>query len=79
MAFSEETVRAAWERSRHWCECRRPGHFHDSRHCPHMLFWERRGKGDAAGSWEPHHLHHPEDDSLANCEILCTHCGSQIR
>ena len=69
MAFSAEVVEQAWKRSDKSCECVRPDHGHWAR-CHKALVKWNRGK-EVWGCWETHHIGSPDDDSLANCEILC--------
>jgi len=74
MAFSEETVRSAFLRSKERCECTRVAHKHPYLRCSRQLFWERRGEG-GEGYWEAHHKDsNPNNDVLSNCEILCWPC-----
>lgn len=75
MAFSEDTVKQAFQRSGGYCECDRSTHGHGS-HCNNQLVWENRGR-EGRGAWEAHHKHSVSadgPDSLSNCEILCWEC-----
>ena len=77
MAFSDETVLAAWKRSGGKCECRRVSHNHLYNHCGKELVWNNRGRESGRGAWEAHHrtsIHVSGSDSLSNCEILCWDC-----
>lgn len=76
MAFSAEVVDQAWQRSDKSCECIRPDHGHWARCHKTLLKWERGKEG--WGGWEAHHVGSPDDDSLANCEILCWECYKKI-
>lgn len=80
MAFSEETIKAAFERSNGKCECgMRHGMFLGS-DAPHILpnqcpiTFEYNEKGD---KWHAHHIKAAKDggsDELSNCRILCLEC-----
>ena len=73
MAFSDDTVRQAWNRSGGKCECRRTTCGHSGR-CNKSLLWGSRGAESEYG-WEAHHVNSKDDDnSLSNCEILCQRC-----
>ncbi len=79
-AFSEETVREAWERAGGRCECRRTTHGHPAR-CNEKLSWDKRGLPDSPGAWDTHHRLSPQhggSGSLSNCEVLCCGCRSTI-
>lgn len=72
MAFSEETVRQAWNRAGGKCECRRTNCGHGGR-CNKELLLGSRGTESNYG-WEAHHEDSNGDNSLTNCEILCQKC-----
>ncbi len=73
MAFSEETIKKAWQRADGKCECRRKSHNHLYGRCNKDLVWGNRGREDR-GSWEAHHIDANGGDILSNCEILCWNC-----
>lgn len=80
MAFSEETVKQAWERSCGKCECRRASHEHHYKRCGKDLVFANRGRNSGRGDWEAHHITNVQsggDDNLSNCEILCWDCHSK--
>jgi len=54
MAFSDETVRQAWNRAGSKCECKRTICGHSGR-CNKNLFWGSRGAESDYG-WEAHHV-----------------------
>lgn len=75
MAFTEETVRQAWNRAGGKCECRRTTCGHSGR-CNKNLSWDSRGEESECG-WEAHHITSEKvggSDDLSNCEILCQKC-----
>lgn len=75
MAFSDDVIDAAWDRSDGHCECRRTTHNHNGR-CPRILIKSLRGR-DVPGGWEAHHKTATilgDNDTLSNCEILCQLC-----
>lgn len=75
MAFSESTIKAAWERAGGKCECTRVTHSHGTR-CNKQLVWENRGR-EGRGKWEAHHktaVSSGGNDNLSNCEIVCFEC-----
>ncbi len=72
MAFSEETIRQAWNFAGGKCECRRTMCGHSFR-CNKELLWGSRGAETEYG-WEAHHINADGPDSLSNCEILCQRC-----
>lgn len=73
MAFSDFTVRWAWQRAGGACECRRITHGHSYVQCNKQLVWSNRGR-DGRGAWEAHHKNSVGTDTLSNCEILCWDC-----
>ena len=76
MAFSADTIRRAFARSKGQCECSRKGHDWHTARCP-KTFTE----GSQGTSWEAHHRVSVDaggTDSLDNCEILCIRCHSAI-
>lgn len=79
MAFSEETIKEAWDRSEEQCECERKSHGHHPR-CTAQLIWEHQGRtAKRPGRWEAHHKVSVEaggEDITSNCEILCWGCHS---
>ena len=74
MAFSEETVKKAFDNAGGKCECRRTSHKHPYVRCGKLLVWENRGRGSGKGCWEAHHKNANGGDSKSNCEILCWEC-----
>lgn len=63
MAFTEETVKTAFDNAGGKCE-----------KCKKQLSWENRGR-EGWGKWEAHHKNgNPDDDRLANCQIICWDC-----
>lgn len=81
MAFSNDTILAAWKRAGGKCECRRISHSHGAR-CNKTLSFGNRGKDGAWGAWEAHHITAVSSggsDSLSNCEILCLDCHKQTK
>jgi len=79
MVFSEETVKAAWQRAGGRCECTRTTHGHIGR-CNKLLSWENRGRESGRGAWETHHKTSVQSggyDTFSNCEILCWDCHRQ--
>jgi len=78
VAFSDETVRQAWQRAGAKCECTRKTHGHIGR-CNKTLSWGNRGRS-GWGAWEAHHrtsIQSGGTDALSNCEILCWDCHSR--
>ncbi len=73
MAFSEETLREAWDRAGGQCECTRRTHRHFYTPCGRNLRWEKRGQF-ADGGWEVRQLDGMGAELASNCEILCTEC-----
>jgi hypothetical protein len=76
MAFSDETVRQAWDRAGGRCECTRAGHHHASAGCYNRLIFTNRGR-EGHNAWEAHHRSATGGDALSNCEILCWECYSR--
>ena len=76
MAFSDETVKKAWNRAKEKCECRRKKHGHPYVRCSKQLVFASRGRG-GRGAWEAHHTSATGGDGLSNCEILCWNCHKQ--
>jgi hypothetical protein len=74
MAFPEEVVKQAWERSGGQCECQRRTHKHFYIPCGKSLAWKKRGQVGTEG-WEAHHVTSFGGDTLSNCEILCWECN----
>jgi len=75
MAFSDETVKKAWDRAGGKCECERTRHNHPTPHNK-TLRWESRGSSGPLG-WQAHHgisVDSGGTDTLSNCEILCWDC-----
>ena len=83
MAFSNETIEKAWERSGGYCECRRVACGHSASYtgqCTQRLLKYRRGDDSSAYGWEAHHrtaVSKGGSDSLSNCEILCMRCHKE--
>ena len=78
MAFSDEVIKQAWERSGGRCECTRMGHDHSFIRCPTQLTFAGRDK-KGAGAWVAHHIIRMGTDGLGNCEILCWPCHSRTQ
>lgn len=73
MAFPDDVVRQAWERSAGQCECERRTHAHFYTPCRKSVVREARGtKGQ--GGWEANHITASGGDGLYNCEVLCWEC-----
>lgn len=80
MAFSEEVLEQAWQRSGGKCECQSPTHDHGFLACDELLEWLNRS-GPGMGAWEARHIVKVEnggDDSLDNCEIRCLACMAWV-
>jgi len=73
MAFSEEVVRQAWERTGGQCECQKRTHSHFYTPCGKVLAWQKRGE-EGSGGWEARQAVFGSD-TLSNCEILCSACA----
>ena len=81
MAFSPDTVLAAWQRSGGRCECGRSTCGHGYR-CNKRLDWYARGNDNSPFGWEAHHkvaVASGGSDALSNCEILCIPCHKNTR
>lgn len=78
MAFSDATVKQAWERAGGRCECQRSRHNHGyTGKCDKLLLWSARGNDNSPYGWEAHHktaVSSGGSDYLSNCEILCIDC-----
>jgi len=82
VAFTNETILRAWQRSGGKCECERISHNHNFRRCNKTLIWGNRGKDWMIGSWEAHHktaVSVGGSNTLSNCEILCIDCHKTTR
>jgi len=80
MAFSQQTVNEAWERSGGKCECKRLNCPHPGR-CSKILREGSRGSETDLG-WEANHITSVEadgHDGLSNCEILCQPCHKRTK
>lgn len=75
MAFSDEVVEQAWQRSGGKCECTRVTHGHQGK-CNKTLIKSNRGR-EGIGAWEAHHISVVGGDTLSNCQILCWDCHKQ--
>jgi hypothetical protein len=73
VAFPEDIVRQAWERSGGQCECNRRTHKHFYTPCGKTLKYEKRGD-IGEGAWEVRQLKTLDGDTLSNCEIICMEC-----
>ena len=78
MAFSDQTVLQAWQRSGGRCECTRSTQGHVGR-CGVRLGWEARGHEKVLGGWEAHHVAAGGPDTLSNCEVLCIPCHKKTQ
>lgn len=78
MAFSDLTIRQAWQRSGGRCECERSSHGHGyTGRCTQRLMFNLRGNDYSPYGWEAHHktaVSSGGSDALSNCEILCMSC-----
>jgi hypothetical protein len=76
MAWSEETLRRAWELARGRCECMREKHGHGVR-CGRALVWGKHSligeEGWEARPWEP-----AAGDGPENVELLCMPCYQRV-
>ena len=70
MAFSEKTMKAAFKRSGHQCECERDDGLLPGGRCPERL--KRHGK--KTHYHHTHSVHLGGSDDLSNCELLCRRC-----
>lgn len=80
MAFSDEVLEQAWQRSGGKCECRNASHDHGFYACDELLEWLNRGQ-PGLGGWEAWYIVKPEDggdDSLENCEVRCLACMAYV-
>ena len=73
MAFSEQTLLKAWERSGGRCECEKRTHSHFYTPCNKRLGRDARGSA-GPGGWEANHVTSSGGEGLHNCEILCWGC-----
>jgi hypothetical protein len=73
MAFNEQTLAEAWERSNGQCECEQRTHSHFRTPCLKHLSWKARGMAIKEG-WEARHITTSGGDGVHNCEILCWSC-----
>ncbi len=76
MAFSDDTIRRAWNKAGGRCQCRRKTHNHRYIRCNKQLVFNNRGR-TGRGAWEAHHKSASGGDGLSNCEILCWDCHSK--
>jgi hypothetical protein len=74
MAFSRDTLMAAFRRSEGRCECTNERCEHGGR-CQAQFEWTGRTMSDPR-EWEAHRLHEG-DDSLENCALLCIPCRNR--
>ena len=83
MAFSEETIKQAFQASRDdpkseygRCECRRKSHDWHGARCPVTFTYDDQGD-----KWEAHHrisVDADGSDTIVNCEILCIRCHDAV-
>ena len=73
MAFPDEIIRQAWERSGGQCECQKRTHAHFYVPCAKPLVWENRGK-KGWGGWDVKRIDASKGDTVDNCEVLCLTC-----
>jgi hypothetical protein len=78
MAFSDDVIKQAWNRSGGRCECQRTAHDHSVFRCPRKLTWANRGR-EGEGAWEAHHVSVAGGDGLSNCQILCWTCHKKTQ
>ena len=78
MAFSDDTVLAAFRSAGGRCECTRSSHSSHTGRCSETFTWGERGP-----KWDAHHkvaVASGGSDALSNCEILCAkYCHPQVR
>jgi hypothetical protein len=55
MAFSEEVIQEAWQRSGGVCECKRYEHNHANYRCSNNITFAHRGT-ESQGAWETHYI-----------------------
>lgn len=75
MAFSEETVKQAFQGAGGRCECKRTVCGHTGR-CAKTFTFSQRAPSDQSG-WQANHVTSVAaggSDGLSNCEILCVPC-----
>lgn len=73
MAFSDDIVKQAWERSGTQCECNKRNHSHHYIPCAKFLQWNKRGV-NVQGGWEAFQVDPAGASTLDNCEVLCWRC-----
>lgn len=76
--FSEETVKAAWNRSEGKCECESASCEHPGRHNKELR-WESQGKDYSDYGWEAHHFNANGGNYPSNCGIFCIECHKNTR
>jgi hypothetical protein len=77
MAFSETTLKEAWEKAQGQCECSRRTHRHFYTPCGRLLKWEKRGE-DVDGGWQAREIDTFAGDIASNCFIICMECYQAI-
>ena len=77
MAFSESTLKEAWEKAGGQCECSRRTHRHFYTPCGRLLNWAKRGEA-AEGGWQAREIDSFSGDKADNCLILCIECYEAI-
>jgi len=75
MAFTEATIKEAWERSNAVCECSNTIHGHGKR-CSTRLLWTGQG-GELGSGWRACRKTVLGPDSLTNCQIRCARCATR--
>jgi len=77
MAFSEATLKEAWEKAGGQCECSRRTHRHFYTPCARLLKWEKRGE-EVGGGWQARQIDSFAGDTATNCLIICMECYQAI-
>jgi len=77
MAFSEATLKEAWEKAGGQCECSRRTHRHFYTPCGRSLKWAKRGE-DIEGGWAAREIDSFAGDTASNCLIICMECYQAI-
>lgn len=81
MAFSEDTLKRAFVRSKGQCECWRKACGHQGR-CSATFTYTQRATSDKDTGWQANHILSSGaggGDGLENCEVLCVPCHKSTR
>ncbi len=73
MAFPDNEIKKAWDRSGGQCECEKRTHTHFYVPCAKPLVWENRGK-KGWGGWDIKLVDASKSEVASNSEILCLTC-----